>query len=138
MTTPQEWVDGFRSGSLTITGVTRHYDEPPNALNTADLPAAWPSVFSVGYGGRDWSCDVLNEVASMSFLIACEAVGQSRMPENYELLVDMATNARTALNGLNDDLMIFVQPSIQVATITVAGNSYFGLACTIEGSNGGV
>jgi hypothetical protein len=137
MTSFNQWVDAFRSANLTITGVTRHYDEPPLSLNTADLPAAWPSIFAGGYDGDDWSCNELNEAHSMSFIIACEAVNQSRMPENYQLMVDLADAARTALNNI--DVMTFIRPiSIQAASINVAGNDYYGLTCTIEGSNSGV
>ncbi len=71
MTTFQQWVDGFRDANLSITGVTRHYDEPPASINTADLPAAWPSIFSGGYSGQTWSCDELNENYTMSFVVAC-------------------------------------------------------------------
>lgn len=136
MTTFQQWVDGFRTANLTITGVTRHYDNPPLSLNTADLPAAWPSIFSGGYDGYEWSCNELNETYSMSFVVACEAVNQSRMPENYELMIDIADNLRTALNGITS--MLFIRPlSIQAATVTVAGNNYYGLVATVEGSNSG-
>ena len=36
-TTMVQWVDAFQA--LTVSGVTRHYDNPPLSLNTADLPA---------------------------------------------------------------------------------------------------
>jgi len=134
MTTFQQWVDSFRSSNLTVTGITRHYDNPPNSLNTADLPAAWPSIFSGGYGDYEWSCNELNETFTMSFVVACEAVNQNNIPENYEQMVDIADNLRTALNTI--DVTTFIRPlQIQAATVTVAGTAYYGLVCTIEGAN---
>lgn len=86
----------------------------------------------------DWGCDELNEAYDMRYLIATEAVSLSTMPDNYQLMIDLADEARTAIRALQGDVMEFVKPvSIASATITVGGNNFYGLVCTVEGSNSG-
>lgn len=132
MASVNEWVDAFRL--MQVAGVARYYNEPPSSLNSADLPAAWPDMFSAGYNDYQFSCNEQNERFSMDYVIACEAVGQSRLPENYQLMIDMSDAVRDSIVGI--DVTLFTRPTrIQPVTRLIAGVAYFCILVTVDGAN---
>lgn len=131
MTTFNQWVTAFRSPALTVAGVTRYYDNPPDSLNTADLPAAWPFLFTGTNGDFMYSCSALNQAFTMTYDIVTEPVAQSNIGPNYQLIVDIADAALTALQAMT--VMNFITFDMAIMTITIAGINYWGLRCNVTG-----
>jgi hypothetical protein len=130
-TTYAAFVDGLEA--LTVSGVTRVFQGPPAALNTADLPAMWcqaprgeegAMTFLPGTGG--WPSLVVD------LLIATEPVGQSIQASNFALQVQLLDALATALRGA-DIGRAPLSWSIRAVQITVAGNAYWGVSATVTG-----
>lgn len=94
MTTINEWVEAFRSPSLTIpangtfSGVGRYYDAPPESVDLSGGAVAYPWIVGFDNGDFEYSCSELNEVMTMNYEIITEAVAQSTLGDNYQLIID--------------------------------------------------
>ncbi len=121
---------------LTITGVTRHYDEPPASLSTADLPAAFPLMPSGALGEKALSCFAQNKTRSIGFVICLEAVGQGTQPQNYGLIAARMDNLETALDALEKSqggtLANFLEYEMGAEIFEVAGNAYWAIVATVN------
>ncbi len=120
---------------LTVTGVTRKYAYPPEALSTADLPASWPQVpagdfmpitFGTAPGlSSDLRCDLI---------VAYEPVGQNTSSVNFAGTLTMMDNLSAALKGMSRPVQGRFAWSIRQAIITVAGLEYWALVGSCEGA----
>lgn len=120
---------------MTVAGVTRHYDEPPLSLNTADLPAAFPELPTGSRVEPVSTCIPDAKVRTMGFVIALEPVGQSTNKTTYATIAGMLDNLETALDAL-DTGMVFTEYAITVlSSYLVAGTEYWALDATITGRN---
>ena len=117
----------------TVSGVTRHYDEPPQSLQTADLPAAWPMLPSGEMLGDVSTCaDGKNKTRSIELVIAIEPVGQGTNPTNYGQIAALADAIETTLDA--DSTFIFpLEYSIASGIRPVAGNNYWTISAQITG-----
>ena len=109
---------------MTVTGVTRHYDEPPASVTTADLPAAFPAMPTGEKGEYLTSCVALTKVRTMQYIILMEATGQSTQAVKYGALAAQMDNLETALEALEKPtgtLSNFVE-----YTITTTGDFLLG------------
>lgn len=98
MATNAEFVTALQG--MTVTGVQRHYDEPPAQVTTADLPAAFPTMPEGEKGEYITSCVALTKVRRMSYVILMEATGQSTQAVKYGDLAAVMDNLETALQNL--------------------------------------
>jgi len=114
-----------------VTGVPRYYDNPPDSLNTADLPAAFPFLFTGTNGDFMYSCTALNEAYTMTYDIITEPVAQSNIGPNYQLVVDIADAAMTAIRAMT--VMNFITFDMSIITITIGGIAYWGLRTAVTG-----
>lgn len=121
---------------ITVTGVSRHYDEPPQSLKTADLPAAFPMPPSGDMLGNESTCsDGDNKVRSMRYIIAIEAKGQGTNATNYAQIAALMDNLETALDAVHTSSG-FVFPltySITSGAFGVAGSEYWSIIATVTG-----
>jgi len=122
--------------ALIVSGVTTHFDEPPRALSTAQLPAAFPLMPSGAMGEKVLSCWSQNKTRSIGFVIAIEAVGQGTQPQNYARLAALMDNLETALDGLEKSqggtLANFIEYDIAAEIFEVAGNDYWSVVATVS------
>lgn len=122
--------------AIAVSGVTRAYDEPPNSLNTADLPASFPMLPSGGIGEKLVSCWSQNEFRTIRFAIAIEPTGQSTQATKYGQLAALMDSAGDAFKALERSqggtLAVFVEYDIEAAIITIAGNDYWGIVSEIR------
>lgn len=133
MTTYTSYVTAL--SGLTVVGVTRKYTSPPQSINTADLPAQWPLLPSGdvaplvfgGYGAPSgtYRCDLV---------IATEAVGQNVNSVNFVGVLTLMDALTTALKSMTRPVAGVFTWSIRQAIVTVAGNDYWSLICSCEGS----
>lgn len=121
---------------LTITGVTRHYDEPPRSLHTADLPAAFPLMPSGALGEKSLSCYDTNKTRSIGFVVAIEPTGQDTQAANYGKLAAVMDNMETAFDGLEKSqggtLANFIEYEMAAEIFPVAGNDYWAIVATVQ------
>jgi hypothetical protein len=121
---------------LTVTGVTRHYDEPPRQIHTAELPVAFPMMPAGGLGEKLLSCFDTNKTRRIQFVVCLEAVGQGTQPQNYGLLAAAMDNLETALDGLEKSqggtLANFIEYEISAEIFEVAGNTYWAIVADLS------
>ena len=83
---------------MTVTSVTRHYDEPPESLSTADLPAAFPLWPSADFLDMPTSCIDTGKTRTIGFVICIEPQGQATNAINYAQFAALMDNLETAIN----------------------------------------
>lgn len=115
---------------MTITGVNKHFDEPPTSIFEGDLPVAFPMMPSGSLGERVVSCVNNNKVRNISFVICVEAVGLDIQSIKYAKLAPMMDYLETALDALT--IANFIDYSISATGgYQVAGNTYWALVADI-------
>lgn len=120
---------------LSITGVTRHYDEPPASVNTADLPAAFPMLPSGTLGERLTTCINDSKTRSMQFVIIIEAVGQGTQAQNYARIAALMDNLETALDALTTANFTDYEITANT-TVAVAGNEFWSIVADVTMRSG--
>ncbi len=122
--------------AMTVTGVSRHYEEPPRKLSTADLPAAFPLMPSGALGEKSLSCYDTNKTRSIGYVVAIEPVGQGTQAENYGQLAAVMDNMETAFDALEKSqggtLANFIEYEIAAEIFAVAGIDYWSIVATIS------
>jgi hypothetical protein len=128
--------------TLSVDGVTRQYAEPPASLSNADLPASYPESIQVvqspltlkSHGGStDFFC---------TFVIACVPGGLGTAPTNFNKIVELSDNLDAALRAAvgtigQGTLKWDIRGGVVAGVIEVAGNTYWGIRCFIEGKGHG-
>lgn len=121
---------------ITVTGVTRHFDQPPASIGKADLPAAFPYMPNGGIGERSVSCRALDKVRAMRFVICLAPVGTGTQSQNYGALAAAMDNLETALDALEvaggGTLANFIEYDIAAEIVEVGGNDYWGVVAEVR------
>lgn len=97
MTTNAAFIAAIQA--MTVTGVTKHYDEPPASIGA--LPAAFPGMPGGGRPELIVSCVNNNKRRNIQYIIVVEATGQSRQKEKFGQLAALMDNLETALDALS-------------------------------------
>ena len=130
MATNAAWVSAFQA--LTVTGVTRHYDEPPAAVSTADLPAAYLRQPGGDLPGLTISCKSSNKTRSIEYVLLVEPVGQGTQSQNFGALAALMDALETALDALT--VSNFIEYDIEAgALVDVAGIQYWSIVANVRG-----
>ena len=121
--------------TLTVSGVTRKYTEPPTSLSTADLPASFPYGFRREQSGLTFRANGGWPTNEADFVIALEPVGQNTQPANYALVQTIANNLDAAIAGAAPNA-IGKSPVTWVIQggnqqMTIAGTMYWIVMATI-------
>ena len=133
-TTYRSFVDNLEG--LTITGVNRQYlkGPPANPPVSGDCPFQY-----VRYPGGDEAPLVFGEQGGWptlraELIVGVEPVGQNRVYENFDDTVDMMDNINTALRAATCFTLSKLRWQIRQIIDTVAGQDYWAVQCTVEGS----
>ncbi len=123
--------------ALTVTGVSRHYDEPPASLDLSGGPCAFPLMPGGAREDLQFSCVDMGKTKTIGYVIAVEAAGQGTQAQNYGQLAALMDNLETALDTLvTGGTFTFITYSITTNTDnTVSGNEYWQIIATIQGRN---
>jgi hypothetical protein len=122
-------------GNLSITSVKRAFDEPPQSLNTADLPALWVELPTGEEDPFTMQAHGGYPTFRGNLVVAVEAAGQSRQPERWSDCLTMMDNVATALRAAVKTVVRGqLSWSIALETITVAENDYWSIVATVEGN----
>lgn len=117
---------------MTVTGVTRHYDEPPKALSTADLPAAFPLWPGATLNDMVTTCINDGKTRSIGFVICVEASGQGTHAQNYDQFAALMDNLEAAMHtALNDTANFYTYEMSTVPGYAVGENTYWAIAALI-------
>lgn len=120
---------------LSISGVTRHYDEPPASIHTADLPAAFPLLPGGGLGEKQVTCFNQNKTRSIDFIIAIEPVGQGTQAANYARLAALMDALESVVDDLEKSqggsLATFIEYTIESAIVTIGGTDFWAIRAAI-------
>ena len=133
MVTNAQFLTAFQG--FTIPGV-KVKNEPPRAINTADLPVGFPMLPRAELGGTTFSCLANNKTRSMQFVICLEAAGQGTQTQNYALLAPMLDSLESELDGLGfaggGTTAIWIDYTIVSGTVVdVAGVEYWAVVADV-------
>jgi hypothetical protein len=133
-TTYRSFVDALEA--LTITGITRQYEQgpPTGAPGVADCPFQY-----VRYPGSDEEFAIVfgeqggwNELHA-DLVVCVEPVGQNVTPENFDDTVDMMDNVMHALQGSSCLTKSKLRWGLRQTIDTVAGMEYWAVVATVRG-----
>lgn len=123
-------------GDLTVTGVSRAYDEPPTGLNDADLPSMWvqlpqseeAALTLDGVGG--WP------VLRAQLIIAYQASAQGTQSANWSGTLAMLDALAAAFHGTAPGTLGKgkISWSIRPGQVNVAGIDYWAVIADVEGN----
>jgi hypothetical protein len=114
---------------MTVTGVKRHYNEPPASIDISDGPAAFPLLPSGEKGEYITSCIASAKSKTMQYVIIIEAVGQRTQGEKYGQVAALLDSLETALDALQvsdgGTLAAFVEYTLESTADFPIGDSTF-------------
>ena len=118
---------------MAVTGVTRHYDNPPQALTTADLPAAFPLWPMANMLGWVTSCINDGKTRTIGFVICVEASGQGSNALNYARFAALMDNIETSLaTAFSTAVNFYTYEMTTVPDYPVADMRYWAIITTIN------
>lgn len=85
---------------LTITGVNRHLNTPPESVNTASLPLAFPNTLNGQMPLPVLGCYATNKIRTGQFVVVVSPTGQDTIAQIYGQLPALMDNLETALDAL--------------------------------------
>ena len=115
--------------TMTVTGVTTHYDYPPESLG--ELPAAFCQLPGASLGEYAVSCINENRTRTIGYIICLEAVAQDKNEQNYELIATAMDNLETALHTTLATLANFYGYDITAGEYRVAGIAYWAIMASV-------
>jgi hypothetical protein len=118
MTTNATFIAAIQA--MIVTGVTRHYNEPPASIDISEV-AAFPLMPSAERGEMITSCVDMSKMRTMGYVIVIDATGQGTQAQNYGKLAALMDNLETALDALTPSSFNFIEYSI-----TTTGNYLLG------------
>lgn len=130
MATNAAWVTAL--GAMTVTGVTRHYANPPQAVSTADLPVYFPMAPGGGMPAMVLSCKANNKVRRAQVVILVEPVGQATNAINFGKLAALMDALETSLDALTTANLIEYDMQAGVV-VNVAGTDYWAISASVTG-----
>ena len=126
------WIAAIQA--LTVTGVDRHYDYPPESIDIADGVAAFPVLPSGTRGEQLSTCDNFGKSRSVGYVIIFEAAGQGTNEQNYAKTWALLDNLETALDGLQTTTVNLIEYDLSVTGDYPIGNSnYWAIVASVTG-----
>jgi len=118
--------------AMTVTGVARHYDEPPASIDISAGYCAFPTMPDGARGEQVSTCITQSKTRSIGYVVIIEATGQDTTPKNYDKLATVMDNLETAIDGLAPATVNFVEYEISTTgNYPVGGSEYWAVVATI-------
>lgn len=117
---------------VSVTGVVRNFEWPPDSLATADLPALWVELPDADNGGESaWAsaCDGTGKARTARLILAIEPAGQDNAQPNTRAVVTMMDRLETALDALGYPLITYILTGGE--PIGVSQTAYWGVTATV-------
>ena len=118
--------------AMTVTGVTKHFDNPPASLNTADLPAAFPLWPGANFLDMPTSCKNTGKTRTIGFVIAVEASGQGTYALNYGKFASLMDNLESSIDtAFTSAANFYTYEMSTIPNYPVGDNTYWSIVVTI-------
>lgn len=111
--------------AMNVTGVTRHYDEPPASVDIATGAAAFPTMPSGDRGEMITSCVAMSKSRNIGYVIIVEASGQGTQAQNYAKLAALMDALETSLDALTPGTFNFLEYTIGTNGNYLIGDSAY-------------
>lgn len=121
MSTNAEFIAAIQG--LTVSGVTRHYDEPPASLDLTAGAVAFPTMPNGERGEMVTSCADMSKTRSMGYVIVLIPTGQGTQAQNYARLAALMDALEDALDALTPTMFNFIEYSISTTGNYPVGSS---------------
>lgn len=116
--------------AMTVSGVSRHYDEPPASVDLSDGYAAFPLMPDSARGEQFSTCINNSRTRAITFVVLVEATGQATQAENYGKIAAVMDNLETALDALT--IANFIEYDITTSgNYPLGGQEYWAVIATI-------
>jgi hypothetical protein len=125
-------------GDLSITGVTRLFDFPPVALNSADMPAQWVQFPSETEGPMTFGNHGGWPALKAQLIVAVISTIEGTQSANYTAALTMADNVLAALRGVSVSALSLGKArltwTVNVGIVTVNESDYWAVIADVEGA----
>ena len=111
--------------SMTVTGVDRHYDEPPASVDISAGECAFPTMPTGDRGDLVFSCIDSGKSRSIGYVIIVDGTEQGTQAQNYAKLATLMDNLETALDALTPGTFNFLDYTITTTGNYPVGNSEY-------------
>lgn len=108
--------------ALTVTGVSKYYDEPPASVDLSNGYAAFPLMPNGTRENLFSSCINQAKTRRMFYVVVLFPTGQSTQAAKYSVLGTVMDNLETALDGLTYN---FVKYSLETTGNYPLGTSQY-------------
>ena len=117
---------------MTVTGVGRHYDEPPQAVDLSDGYAAFPTLADSARSEQFSTCVNNSKSRSIGYVVIVEATGQDTAKSNYGKIAAVMDNLETALDALAPGTFNFIEYEITTTgNYPIGGQEYWAVVASI-------
>ena len=122
---------------LSVSGVERQYDHPPERVNSADLPASFPRLVSASEGGAGGTITVQASSGwatyTVELVVLVEALELNTNSGNWDSALTMVDSVATALRSADISKSSLAWTSTLVNEL-VGETSYWAVVATVTGS----
>lgn len=117
--------------ALTVTGVARVFQQRPDRLEVADLPAMWPDGFNSTLDFQTYSGALVTAERTAQLVVAVKPMGMSNDEERQDARITIADALETELD--DNDLSGFnlMALAINSESVEVNGTAYIGLIANV-------
>lgn len=129
--TYKAFVDGV--ADMTVTGVTRKLDAPPDQLNTADMPVMYPRLPSSESGVVSFGSATGLRRAQMELAIVIDPNMQATTAETFATALTLMDNLTTALES-NAGTLQLDEWQLEIGTEVIGESEYWLVLATVLGS----
>lgn len=118
--------------ALSVSGVSRTYDEAPASIDISNGYAAFPLLPGMARGAQVSTCIGQSKSRAIGYVVVLEATGQSTQAEKYALIGAALDNLEAALDSLAPSVVNFIEYTIDVSGNYPIGDSqYLALIASI-------
>jgi len=115
---------------MTITGVDRHYDEPPASVDISSGECAFPLMMEATQGELVSTCLDMSKTRSIGYVIVIDAAGQGTQAQNYAKFAALMDNLETAIEALT--IANFIDYEITTTgDYPIGGSNYWAIVATL-------
>ena len=130
MTTNVAWVGAFQA--MTVSGVARHYDAPPESIDLADGPAAFPMLPEGERGEPVSTCADMSKSRRMTYVVVIAPTAQGTNAENYAKIAALMDALEDAIDAVG--VTNFVEYTIAArADFSVGDSQHWAIVADIVG-----
>jgi len=114
-----EWVALLQA--MTVSGVSKYYDYPPESVDLSGGPAAFPALLTTTRGEPIGTCPDMSKTREADYCVIIAPVAQGNNESNYAMVPWLLEALEIALDNLVPEL-----EGVITYTIRLSGNYDIG------------